>query len=102
MVQNSEVLTGKVNRLSLISTGKATALEDYPVIAERELVVNMTEQSRIVEEKIRVSRATPGLVSTLAEIINWLSHLGTGRIHDRCLESRHHIYQSLTLNRIRF
>jgi len=102
MVQNSEVLTGEANRVSLISTGRPATLEDYPVVAERELAVNTTEQSWIVERKTRVSRTTPRLVSTLVEIMNWLSHLGSARIHDRCLESRHHMYHSLTINRIRF
>jgi len=100
MVQNSEVLTGKVNRLSPISTGKATALEDYPVIAERQVAANTTEQSRIVEEKTRVSTATPGLASTLVEIINWLSHLGSGEIGDSRLEARPNIPDNFRIKSI--
>jgi hypothetical protein len=104
MVQSSEALTRGDNRSSLVSARRATWQEGYLAVAERAIPVNAIEQTWIfgAGEKTRVTRTTPRSVSTLAEIIDWLSHLGSGRIHDRCLESRHHIYDSLTINRIRF
>jgi hypothetical protein len=104
MIENAKALTGEANRISLISAGRVATLEDYPVIAERRIPVTTMEQGWTfeVEKKTPAGRTTPRLVSTLAEIINWLSHPGSGRINDRCLESRRNIYDSLTINRIRF
>lgn len=104
MKQNSEVLTREDNRISLACARSITRQEGYLAIAQRAIPANAIEQTWMLDagEKTRVSRATPRFVSTLAEVIGWLSHLGSGRMADNRLESRHHIYDSLTMNRIRF
>jgi hypothetical protein len=104
MVQSSQVLTKEANRISFVPAGSAATLEDYPVIAGGRIGMSTMEQAWTfeVEKKTPVGRTTPRLVGSLAEIINWLSHLGTARTHDRCLESRRNVYDSLTINRIRF
>ena len=102
MIQKKEVLTREDNRISLISTKRTTTQEDHPTIAEREIPVNTTEQTWIFEvgEKTRVSRTIPRLVSTLVKIIKWLSHLGSGKIDDSCLESRHNIHHNFRIKGI--
>lgn len=104
MIQNSRALTEGTNPISLISTGRATTLEDYPVIVGRRIPMSTIEQGWTfeAEEQARASRTTLGFVSTLVKTIDWLSHLGSGRIHDGRLESRHNIYHNLTTNRLRF
>lgn len=95
MIQNSKVLTQEANPISLISTRPTTTLEDYPTITEREVPVSTIEQIWIsqVDEKSRVGRTTPGLVNILVKIAKWLNRLGSGRINESYLESRHNVYQ---------
>ena len=94
MIENSEVSTREDNRISLISTRRTATQEDHPTITEGKIPVNTTEQTGIFEvgEKTRVSRTTPKLVNTLVEIIEWVNHLGSGKIDNSCLESRHNIH----------
>jgi hypothetical protein len=96
MVQKNELLTREDNRISLIATRRATTQEDYPTVTERELPVNTTEQTWISEagEKTRAGRTIPKLVSTFAKIIKWLNRLGSGKIDDSRLESRHNIHHN--------
>jgi hypothetical protein len=103
MIQSSEVLTREDNRISLVSARRTTTQEDYLAIAEMEIPVNTIEQSWIFEagEKARVGRTTPELVNTLVKIIKWLNHVGSGKIDDCCLESRHNIHHNLRINGIR-
>jgi hypothetical protein len=100
MVQNSKVLTREANPISLISTEPATTLEDYPVITEREVPMSTIEQTWIfeVEEETPVGRTTPKSVNTLVKIVKWLNHLGSGKIDDSCLESRHNIHHEFRIN----
>ena len=102
MIQKNEVLTQKVNRISLISTKRTTTQEDYPTIIEGNIPVNTTEQTWMFEigEKTHVSRTTPKLVNTLVKIIKWLNHLGRGKIDDSCLESRQNIHHNITIKGI--
>lgn len=102
MIQKNEVLTREYNRISPISTKRTTTEGDHPTIAEREMPVNTTEQTWIfeVEEKTRVSRTTAKLVNVLVKIIKWLNHLGSGKIDDSCLESRHNIHHNITIKGI--
>jgi len=103
MTQKNEVLTREDNRIPLISTKRTITQEDYLTITEREMPVNTTEQTWIFEvsEKTRVSRTTPKLVNTLVKIIKWLNHVGSGKIDDSCLESRHNIHHNFRINGIR-
>ncbi len=102
MTQKNEVLTGEANRISLISARRTTTQEDYLTITEREIPVNTTEQTWISEvgDKTRAGRATPRLVNTLAKITKWLNHLGSGKIDDSYLESRHNIHHNFRINGI--
>jgi len=102
MMQKNEVLTREDSHISLISTKRLTMQEDYPIITEREMPVNTAEQTWIFEvgEKARVSWTTARLVNTLAKIIKWLSYVGSERIDDSCLESRHNIHHNFRVNRI--
>jgi hypothetical protein len=96
MVQKNEVLTQEDNRISLISTRRTTTQEDCLTITERELPVNTTEQAWIFEvgEKTRAGRTIPKLVNIFAKIIKWLNRLGSGKIDDSRLESRHNIHHN--------
>jgi hypothetical protein len=102
MIQKNEVLTQEDNRISLISTKRTKTQEDHPTIAERKMPVNTSEQTWIFEvgEKTRVSRTTPKLVNILVKIIKWLNHLGSGKIDDNCLESRHNIHHNIRIKGI--
>ena len=102
MIQKKEVLTQEDNRISLISIKRTTTQEDHPIIAERKMPVNTTEQTWIFEvgKKTRVSRITPKLVNTLVKIRKWLNHLGSGKIDDSCLESRQNTHHNLTIKGI--
>jgi hypothetical protein len=102
MIQKNEVLTLAENRISFISTRQTAMQEDYLTIAEREMPVNTTEQTWIFEvgEKTRVGRTTPRLVNTLANIIKWLNHLGSGKIDESRLESRQNIHHNFRINGI--
>jgi hypothetical protein len=103
MTQRNEVLAREANRISLISATRTTTQEDYVAIAEREIPVNTTEQTWISEvgEETRVGRMTPRLASTLVRIMKWLNHLGSGRINDSYLESRHTIHHNFRINGMR-
>jgi hypothetical protein len=103
MVQKNEVLTREANRISPVSSRRTTTQEDCLTIAERTIPVSTTEQTWIfeVEEKTRVGRTTPKLVNTLVKIIRWLSHVGSGKIDDSCLEARHNIHHNVRINGIR-
>jgi hypothetical protein len=96
MIQSNEVLTPEDNRISLISTRRTATQEDYLTVTEREIPVSTTEQTWIFEvgEKTHVGRTTPKLVNTLVKIIKWLNHLGSRRINDSYLESRHNIHDN--------
>jgi hypothetical protein len=98
MAQKSEVLTREDNRISNISAKQTTTQADRPIIADRELPVNTTEQTwRLkLREETRVGRATPKLRSFLVEIIEWLYYLGSGKIDDALLESRQNSHHNLT------
>jgi len=96
MVQNSEVLAGEANRISLVCARQTAAQGDCLTITEREKPVNATEQTWTFEirEETRVGRTNPRLVNALVKIVNWLNHAGAGKIDDGHLESRHHIRQN--------
>jgi len=102
MIQKKEVLIKDDNRIRLISTKRTTTQEDHPTITERKIPVNTTEQTWIFEvgEKTRIRRTTPKLVNTLVKIIKWLNHLGSGKIDDSCLESRHNIHHNFRIKGI--
>lgn len=104
MIHKNDVLTREDNCISLISTKRTTTQQDYLTITEGETRVNTIEQSWIVEveEKTRVGRTTPRLVNTLVEIMKWLKHLGSGKIDESRLESRHNIHHNFRVNDIRF
>jgi hypothetical protein len=97
MTQKNEALTREDNRIPLISTERTATQEGYPTITEREIPVNTTEQSWIFEvgEEHRVGRTTTRLLHSVVKIINWLSHLGSGKIDDSCLEARHNIHHNV-------
>jgi hypothetical protein len=102
MTQKNRVLTQEENCISLISTKRTTTQEDHPTSAERKIPVNTTEQTWIFEggEKTRVSRTTTKSVNILVKIIKWLNHVGSGKIDDNYLESRHNIHHNITIKRI--
>jgi len=102
MIQKNEVLTREDNCISCISTKRTITHEDLRTIAEIEIPVDTTEQTRIFEivEKTRVSGTTPNFVNTLVKIIEWLSHLGSGKIDDSCLKSRQNTSHNLTIKGI--
>jgi hypothetical protein len=102
MMQKSQVLTRENNRISVISAGGTTMQEDYLIIAERELPINISQRSWIFEgvEKARAGRTTPTLVNPLVRILRWVNHLGSGKIDDSCLESRHSIHHNFRINSI--
>jgi len=102
MIQKNEVSTREDNRISLISTRRTTTQEDYLTITEREIPANTTEQTWIFEvgEKAGVGRTSPKLVDTLVKVIKWLYHLGSGKIDNSCLESRHNIHHNFRIKGI--
>jgi hypothetical protein len=102
MTQKNEVLIREDNRISLISTKRTTTQENHPTVTERKIPVNTTEQTWIFEvgEKACVSRTTPRSVNILVKIIKWLSHLGSVKIDDSCLESRHNIHHNFRIKGI--
>jgi len=102
MTQKNEVLIQEDNRISLISTKRTTTQEGYLTVTEREIPVNTTEQTWIFEagEKTRFGRTTPKLVNALVKIIKWLSRVGSGKIDDSCLESRHNIHHNVRIKGI--
>ncbi len=97
MIQKNEVLTREDNALSLTCATRTTAKGGCLTVTEREIPVNTTEQTWTFEvgEKTRAGRATPSLVNTLVKMINWLNHLGTGKIADSRLEARHNIHHNI-------
>jgi hypothetical protein len=103
MMHSSEVSAGEANPISLGSARRTTAQLDYPVVTETAIPVNVTEQAWIFElgEEIRVGRTTPKLVNTLVKIMHWLNHLGSRKIDDGRLESRHNIHHNFRINGIR-
>jgi hypothetical protein len=104
MTQGNEVLTRQDNRISIISMGGATMQQDYVAITAREMPVNTIEQTWTFEtgEKTDAGRATPELANALVKITKWLGHLGSGRIDESGLESRHNIHHNFRTNGIRF
>jgi hypothetical protein len=76
--------------------------EDYLAITERDLPLNMTEQTWIfgVWEEARPGRTTPKFVDTLAKVARWLNHLGSGKIDYTGLEARHNIHHDFKINGI--
>ena len=104
MIQKNEVLTREDNCISVISTKRATPRRAHRTIMERKMPMGTTEQTCIYEvgEKTQVSGTTPNLVNTLVKIIKWLSHLGSGKVDDSCLESRQNMHHNITIKRIGF
>src|SRR5512136_1063702 len=102
MIRRSEVLTRENNRISVISAGGTTMQEDYLAVTEAAMPVNAIERTWIFElgEKAHPSRTTPQLANTIARIVNWLSHFGSAKIDDGCLESRHNIHHNFRINGI--
>ncbi len=102
MVQRNEVLTREANRISLVSAGRTTAQQAYLTIAERGIAVNTTEQTWIFEagEKARVGRTALRLVNTLLKVVKWLNHVGSGKIDESGLESRHNIHHNFRIDGI--
>jgi len=102
MVQRNEVLTREANRISLISARRTTMQEDYLAVTEREIPVNTTEQTWRFEagEKARVGRTAPRLVNTLLKVVKWLNHVGSGKIDESGLESRHNIHHNFRMTGI--
>ena len=96
MVQKNEVLTRQNNRISLISTRRTTMQEDCATSTGREIPVNTIEQTWTIEvgERTRVAGTTPKSVTAVVKIIKWLNHLGSGKIDDNHLESRHTIHHN--------
>jgi hypothetical protein len=96
MTQRNEVLTREDNRISLISTTRATTPEDYLTIAEGELPISTRQQTWEVEvgQETSVGRKNTKLASTLVKLIEWLNRLGSGRIDDGYLESRHNTHDN--------
>lgn len=76
--------------------------EDYLIIAERAIPINISQQSWIFEgvEKARAGRTTPTPVNPLVRIQRWVNYLGSGKIDDSCLESRHNIHHDFRVNGI--
>jgi hypothetical protein len=101
MVQNSEVLIGEDNRISLISARRIAAQKDYLAVAERAMGVTGATWTFEVGDRHRVTRTTPRLANTIVKIANWLGHLGSGKISDGYLESRHNIHHDFKTNGIR-
>lgn len=102
MVRKNKVLIREDNRISLTYTKRTTTQEDHRTITERKIPVNTNEQTWIfeIEEKTRVGRTTPKPVNTLAKIMKWLNRLGSGKIDESRLESRHNIHHNITIKRI--
>jgi hypothetical protein len=102
MMQKSQVLTRENNRISVISAGGTTMQENYLAVTERAIPVNAISQTWIFEagKESRVGRTAPQLVNTLLKVVNWLSHLGSAKIDDGCLESRHNIHRNFRINGI--
>jgi hypothetical protein len=93
MAQNSKVLTGEANSVSLVSAERTTTREDYLIIAERRIPMSTIERGWTFEvgEKGRAGMTAPRLANTLVKIVEWLNHLGGGRVSDSRLEARHDI-----------
>ena len=93
MAQNSKVLTGEANSVSLVSAQRTAAQEAYLTMAERRIPMSTIEQGWAFEvgEKGRAGMTAPRLANTLVKIVEWLNHLGGGRVSDSRLEARHHI-----------
>lgn len=96
MTRKNKVLAREGNRISLISRTRIAAEEDYLAMTETELPMNTTEQTWIFEvcKETRVGRTPPRLADTLVKIVRWLNHLGSGKIDDSRLESRHNIHHN--------
>jgi hypothetical protein len=104
MTQRNEVLAREGNRISLVSTKRTPPQEDCVAIAETDIPVDTVEQTCVfdVGEEIRVGRMRPRLLTTLAKIMERLKPVGTGKIDDSHLESRHNIHHNFKENDIRF
>ena len=76
--------------------------EAYPIVTERQIPVNRTGQTWIFEvgEETRDRWTAPRLANTLVKAMKWLNHVGSGKIDDSCLESRHNIHHDFRINRI--
>jgi hypothetical protein len=93
MTQKNEVLTREDNCISIVCRTRTAAQEDCLTITGGETPVNTTEQPWIFEvgETTPVSRTAPKLVSALVKITKWSNRIGSGKVDDSCLESRHNI-----------
>jgi hypothetical protein len=102
MIQKHKVLTQEDNSISHIYTRRTTIQEAHPIIRERKIPVNTTEQTWIfgVEEKARVSRTIPKLVNTLVNILKWLNYLGSVKIDGNRLSSRQNDGQNFKIKGI--
>lgn len=96
MVQKNGVLTREDNRISLSSARRVAVQQHRPAYQEREIPVDTIEQTWVfeVEEMTSVGTTTSRLVNTFLKIVNWLSHVGAGKVDDSRLESRHNIRQN--------
>ena len=102
MTQKNEVLTREDNRISLTCATRTTTQEDCLTTTEGAIPVNTTGQTWIFEvgEKTPVSRTAPKFVNALVKIAKWLNRVGSGRVDDVCLESRHNIHHNFKIKGI--
>jgi len=102
MIQKNEALIREDNCISVISTKRAITRRDHRIITERKMPMDTTEQTCIFEigEEICVIGTTPKFENTMVKIMKWLSHLGSGKIDDSCLESRQNMHHNITIKRI--
>jgi hypothetical protein len=102
MIRKNQVLTREADCIPLVCRRRTATQEDCLTIAGIEMPVSMSQQSWIFEvtEETCAGRTTPGWPNTLAQIVKWLSHLGSGKIDESLLESRHSIHHNFKINGI--
>ena len=102
MIQKNQVLTREADCIPLVSGERTATQEDYLTMTEGEIPVNTIEQTWIFEvgEETRGAITTPRSTNTLVRILKWLSHLGSGKIDESLLESRHSIHHNFKVNGI--
>jgi hypothetical protein len=96
MVQKNEVLTREDNRVSLSAARRVAVQQHYPAHREREMPTNAAVQIWTFEvgEVTGLGRTILRLLNTFLKIVNWLNHVGAGKVDDRHLQSRHNIRQN--------
>ena len=102
MVQRNEVLTGKENRISFIAARRTTMQEDCLTMEEGGIPMSAIDQTCVFEvgKETCAGRTTPELANALVKITKWLNHLGSGKIDESGLESRHNIHHNFRINGI--